>query len=364
MRVAIVVKEFPPDSIGGLQTQTKRMATALAESNEAPEVLLFTKRYGRHDDSALPFEVKRIPQLGVSPFISDLTFIMGCFFALLWHSRRIDYLQCMTIYPIGFLGLMVNRVTGIPYFAWIRGNDFYQMREVRWKRWMISQVLFDTRVLVQSPEIEDDVREYFPDIEPDIGVLGNGVDVPDDPTIPRENVVLFVGRLAPKKGVEYLIQAMTNVSQHAQLCIVGDGHERSNLESLAASLDVSVDFVGEVPPAEVREYYLRAGLLVLPSVEGEGMPNVVLEAMALGIPVVTTRSGGLPSVIDDEQTGFLVPMGDAESLAETIDRLLDDTELREQVGKNARSSIESERSWDAIVTNLCDEYSRLGNQTV
>lgn len=359
MRVAIVVKEFPPDSIGGLQTQTKRMAMALAESEDAPEIVLFTKRYGRHDDSELPFEVERVPQLGVSPFISDLTFIVGCFLTLVWQSRRIDCLQCMTIYPIGFLGLMVNRVTGVPYFAWIRGNDFYQMREVRWKRWMIRRVLADTRVLVQSPEIEEDVRAYFPDLNPDLGILGNGVDVPEKPAKPDSNLVLFVGRLAPKKGVEYLIHAMTNLEQEAQLCIVGDGPERSELEAIAASHNIDVDFRGAVPPAEVSEYYRRAGVVVLPSVKGEGMPNVVLEAMACGLPVVTTRSGGLPSVIDDKETGFFVPMADAEALAKTIDRVLDDANLREQVGKNARAYIESEHSWDAMVTNLHAEYRRV-----
>ncbi len=359
MRVAIIVKEFPPDSIGGLQTQTKRMASAITESDSETDITVFTKRYWKHDDSDHPFEVVRVPHLGVSPFISDLTFLVLCFFLLLRYSRNIDCMQCMTIYPIGFLGLMFNRVTGVPYFAWIRGNDFYQMRHIRWKRWMIGRVLSDTRVLVQSGEIEADVREFFPDINPDMGVLGNGVTMPKESAPLDSNTVLFVGRLAPKKGVRYLIQAMANVPSNAKLSIVGDGDERKNLESLAAELNVDVTFHGEVDPNQVDQFYRRATVFVLPSTEGEGMPNAVLEAMAHGLPVVTTQSGGLPTVIDDGETGYIVPMRNVDALAEQIEQLLSHKDTRKQTGQKAREYVCTERSWESLVRELQNEYVSL-----
>lgn len=360
MRVAIIVKEFPPDSIGGLQTQTKRMATALAESEEVPDVVLFTKRYRRHDnDAELPFEVVRVPQLGISPFVSDLTFLLGCFLALVWHSRRIDVLQCMTIYPIGFLGLMVNRVTGVPYFAWIRGNDFYQMRAVSWKRWMIRQVLADTRVLVQSSEIEADVRQYFSDLEPNIGILGNGINVPDETSSLEDPVVLYVGRLAPKKGVRYLIEAVEGANSEFVLWIVGDGSERERLERQAVDANREIQFFGEVLPEEVADRYLAASVLVLPSIEGEGMPNAILEAMAHGLPVVATPSGGVPSLIEDGHNGMLVPMANSAAIGKSIDKLLTDQEYRYRIGMNARSYVENNHSWGTLVNALLIEYDRL-----
>lgn len=356
MRVAIVVKEFPPDSIGGLQTQTKRMATELAEAREGSEVVLFTKRYRPHDDSELPFDVVRVPQLGVSPFVSDLTFLIGCFLALLWHSGRIDCIQCMTIYPIGFLGLMVNRITSVPYFAWIRGNDFYQMRHVWWKRWMIRRVLADTRVLVQSEEIEADVREFLPNIEINIGVLGNGITVPEETADLNSNTVLFVGRLAPKKGVEYLIKAISKVSSDAELWIIGDGDKRPKLETLANDLEIDVSFYGEVDPEEVNRFYRQASIFVLPSTEGEGMPNSVLEAMAHGVPIITTRSGGLPTIITDGQNGYLVPMRDPEAIAKRVDDLLADSSLRHNIGTNGNEYVIDNHSWDTLVSGLNNVY--------
>lgn len=356
MRVAIVVKEFPPDSIGGLQTQTKRMASALAESDAEAEIVVFTKRYRKHDDSELPFEVVRVPQLGVSPFISDLTFLTLCFFVLIWRSRNFDCMQCMTIYPIGFLGLMVNRITRIPYFAWIRGNDFYQMRHVWWKRWMIQRVLQDTRVLVQSDEIEADVREFFPHININVGVLGNGITIPEETANLDSNTVLFVGRLAPKKGLEFLIKAISEVSCDAELWIIGEGEERPKLEALAANLEVNVSFYGEVDPEKVNKFYREAGLFVLPSTEGEGMPNAVLEAMSYGVPVITTRSGGLPTIITDGQNGYLVPMRNQEAITKRIEDLFDDSRLRNRIGTNGREYVIDKHSWDTFVSSLYDIY--------
>lgn len=358
MRVAIIVKEFPPDSIGGLQTQTKRMATAIGESDSETDVVIFTKRYRNHDDSGLPFEVVRIPHLGISPFISDLTFLAFCFFSLLRYSKKFDCMQCMTVYPIGFLGFIVNYIMGIPYFAWIRGNDFYEMRHVWWKQWMIRQVLSDTRVLVQSTEIEEDVHEFFPELDPDIGVLGNGVSVPNTRSPLKSNAVLFVGRLVQKKGVKYLVEAMDNVSCEAELWIVGDGCKRGTLERLVEDLDTNVDFYGELNPDEVTEFYRQASVLTLPSIEGEGMPNVVLEAMAYGIPVITTDSGGLPTVIEDGQNGYLVPMRDSTALAEKIEQLMTDKNLRERIGKEGRNYVIKNHSWDYLVQKLELEYVR------
>ncbi len=358
MRVAIIVKEFPPDSIGGLQTQTKRMASAVAESDTETDVVVFTKRYRDHDDSELPYDVVRVPHLNVSPFISDLTFLTLCFFALIWHSRKIDCMQCMTIYPIGFLGLMVKRVTGVTYFAWIRGNDFYQMRHVWWKRWMIRQVLSDTRVLVQSKEIEVDVREFFPQLDFDIDVLGNGVTVPKKKTTFDSNRVVFVGRLAPKKGVKYLIEAMDSVTNDVVLWIIGDGQEREELECLVSKHNIKATFIGQVTPTKIDQYYRKADIFVLPSIEGEGMPNAVLEAMSHGVPVITTRSGGLPTIIENGQNGYLVPMRDPEAIAVRVDDLLNDSSLRHSMGMNGRKYVIDNHSWDTLVYRLNNVYQK------
>ena len=353
MNIAIILKTFPPDVIGGMETQTKQMATELHKAGH--DVTVFTKRFGDHDDSDVPYEVVRVRNWQRSPFVSDLTFLLFTLLALVRRRKEFDVLQCMMIYPVGFLGYVVNKLTGLPYFAWIRGGDYYLMNDVSWKRWMMRRVLEDTLVLAQSPEIRGDVLADFGDLDPEIKVLGNAVSIPDETA--SGDGVLYVGRLAPKKGLEYLLEAMTDVDAH--LTIVGDGSERDRLERRAAELDIDVTFVGEVAPEAVDSYYRDAGVFVLPSLEGEGMPNVVLEAMSWGLPVVATDSGGLPTMIEDGENGFLVPMRDSEAIAERIGELLTDTEYRENMGMVAREYVRGTHSWIWLVDELETVYDRI-----
>lgn len=354
MNVAIAVKAFPPDAIGGMETQTKRMATALHERGH--EVTVYTKRYGKPIDSDVDYEIVRVTNVRWSPFLSDLTFLVGCLLLLLRRSREYDILQCMMFYPVGFLGYVLTRINGLPYFAWIRGGDYYLMRNVFWKRWMMRRVLADTLVLSQSPEIKRDVEEDFASTSCSIEVLGNGVDVPDLNATEEVIDVLYVGRLAPKKGLEYLFEAVASIDDEPAVTVVGDGDERERIEAKAESLAIDVNFVGEVAPDEVSAYYRRAKLLVLPSIEGEGLPNVVLEAMANALPVVATTSGGLPSLIEDGKTGFVVPMRDAEALATRIVYLIDRPDERERIGENARTHVNENYRWDVIVDELETVY--------
>ncbi len=344
--VAVVLKTFPPDTIGGMETQTKQMATELYDADH--EVTVFTKRLGEHDDSDVPYEVVRVRNYKINPFISDLTFLVFTLFALLRRHKEFDILQCMMIYPIGFLGYVVNKLTGLRYFAWIRGGDYYLMNDVWWKRWMMRRVLKDTLVLAQSEEIREDVTKDFADLDCNIQILGNAVSVPDQ-TASGEGV-LYVGRLASKKGLEYLVKAMVDLD--AQLTIVGDGSERERLETLAAETDVDVTFVGEVSPDRVDEYYQAAGIFVLSSIEGEGMPNVVLEAMSWGLPVVATDSGGLPTLIENGKTGDIVPMRDPDMLRKKIEQLLENPERRNEIGAAARSHVIDHYSWESMIDEL------------
>jgi glycosyltransferase involved in cell wall biosynthesis len=358
MQVAIALKTFPPDAVGGMETQTKQMATKL--QNAGHDITVFTKQFGDHDDSDLPYDVVRVRNLQFSSFLSDLTFLVFALIEIVRRRNEFDLLQCMMIYPLGFLGYVVNKLTGLPYFAWIRGGDYYLMNNVGWKRWMMRQVLTDTLVLAQSDEIRQDVTDDFRTVDCDIKVLGNAVSIPDSTA--DGDGVLYLGRLASKKGLKYLVTAMADIE--ATLTIVGDGPERDKLEALATEIGVDTTFVGEVPPDAVDRYYESAAVFVLPSTEGEGMPNAVLEAMSWGLPVVATDSGGLPTVINDGTTGYIVPMRDPDALQAKIIELLDNPRKRQQIGNSARKEVIVNYSWDSIVDNLNTIYKNVVRSSV
>ena len=127
------------------------------------------------------------------------------------------------------------------------------------------------------------------------------------------------------------------------LTLVGEGSERSELEQLANELGLSshIEFVGYKSQAEVREYLQKTDVFVLPSF-AEGVPVSLMEAMAVGVPVVTTQVGGVSELVDNGVTGYIVPPGDPISLAEKIHILLTDVQLRNNFGLASRIKIEKE----------------------
>jgi glycosyltransferase involved in cell wall biosynthesis len=170
-----------------------------------------------------------------------------------------------------------------------------------------------------------------------------------DLDVPREPVVLFVGRLTEKKGCEYLIQAMARVQSvlpDVKLVAIGDGPLRADLEAQAAKLLHHYQFLGVQPPEVVKGWMNRARLLAAPSVtasqgDSEGLPNVVMEAQAMALPVVGTFHAGIPEAVLDGETGFLAPERDAEGLADNILRLLKDPELWQRFSRNGREHMQS-----------------------
>jgi colanic acid/amylovoran biosynthesis glycosyltransferase len=146
------------------------------------------------------------------------------------------------------------------------------------------------------------------------------------------NMVLYVGRLVPYKGCDYLLRAMQQVQQRrpeAHLVIIGDGTFRAQLESLARELGVRCQFLGEKPQKEIRTWYERARVFCGPSVTledgmSEAFGNVFSEAQAMGVPVVSFHHGGIPETMQDGITGLLAQERDVPMLAEHLLRYLED----------------------------------------
>lgn len=165
-----------------------------------------------------------------------------------------------------------------------------------------------------------------------------------DPTIPKQPMVLFIGRLVEKKGCLDLLQAMKKVNAKdpdVKLNVIGYGVLREKLEAFARDAGLNVQFLGPQPPEIVQQYLKAALMLCIPSVraqdgDSEGLGIVNLEAQASGIPVIGTLHGGIPESVEHGVTGLLSPAGDPEALAESILTLSSDTALRTKMGIAAR----------------------------
>ena len=162
----------------------------------------------------------------------------------------------------------------------------------------------------------------------------------------RGTHLIFVGRLAAVKGVPVLLDAVAAVRKEhpdVALTLVGDGPERGWIETRAAELGIAdaVRITGYLSQDRVASELAQAGLFVLPSF-AEGVPVVLMEAMATGLPVIATRIAGIPELVEDGVSGRLVPPGDADALAAAIGELLSDPGRADAMGEAGRSRVVSD----------------------
>jgi glycosyltransferase involved in cell wall biosynthesis len=178
-----------------------------------------------------------------------------------------------------------------------------------------------------------------------------------------ERVVLSVGRLSREKAHLDLLEGFNRLRKtkpeiSGKLIIVGAGPERPKLEAAAASLGCPVIFTGEV--SDVQAFYALADVFVLPS-HSEGSPNVLLEAMAENVPVVATGVGGVPEMVENNESALLVPPNDPTSLAASIERVLTDRELAQRLTKNAALLVDTRYTPENYVRSLVEIYREVLN---
>jgi glycosyltransferase involved in cell wall biosynthesis len=178
----------------------------------------------------------------------------------------------------------------------------------------------------------------------------------------HEAVIVSVGRLSYEKGHADLIRAAARLAgmpgtSPFRLVIVGDGPERQPLHKLAAQLGMEKVVIFAGFQRDTRPYYAMATVVAVPS-HSEGSPNVVLEAMAAGVPIAASRVGGVPEILQEGVTGLMVEARNPEAMAKTIFQLLSNADLRSRLGSAARERAESAHTPEAYRTALVEFYCK------
>ena len=210
-------------------------------------------------------------------------------------------------------------------------------------------------------------------VRPDrLHVIPSGVDVglfdgPHDDPFPHLSRprVAFVGRLAPQKGVIGLVRAAARLrAPNVQIVLVGDGPDRQRLEREIHALGLAdrVQVTGFVAHDRIPAVLAHVDVLVMPSVYEE-LGSALVEAMHAGVPIVATRVGGIPDVIEHGETGILVPPGDPGALASAIDDLLDDPRRAASLARRARTAAKR-YDWDVLAKSVHDIYRTLTRPSV
>lgn len=207
-------------------------------------------------------------------------------------------------------------------------------------------------------------------------VMHNGVDTTffrpmnrgesrDKLGLPRnKKLILTIRRLVYKNGLDTFIEAaalLTREFPNLLFIVIGKGPNRKLIEKRVREMriDDNVKLAGFVPERLLPLHYNAADYFVIPSSSGEGLPLVLLEAMACGLPVIATSVGGTPEIIKDMKNGALVPPRNPEALADTISKFLANKELGLTIGEEARKIVEEKFTWEENVRRLQKVYGEI-----
>jgi len=358
MKIVILVSLFPPRWLAGTEITTYFMAEHLALRGHEVHVITSLDEGLPYESCEKDFYIHRIPQIKIRFF--GVPFFYG---AIIRTLRKIDpdLIHTQSL-GFGMLALISKKMLKIPYAVWAQGDDVYHPDGFIK---LISKTVIKNADSVLA--LTGDMKRVMQNIyDRDIAVMPNGInlaDYIDEPSIKDRATmgkgILFVGRLESVKGVQYLIRAMKkvhNMIPDARLIIVGDGKEREMLESLSIQLGIQeyVQFIGKVPHEKVQTFMQQADVFVLPSLS-EGLPNVIIEAMACGLPIVVSRVGGIPEIITNDTNGYLVEAKDTESIANFIILLLQDEKLRKKLSDNNKQLVKK-YSWENVIVELESVY--------
>lgn len=345
MRIVTLTMDFPP-GIGGIQTYLYEILNRLGRSHE---IIIIT------------------PVAGKLPSTSTLSKIILKQNNAIAYWKMVHQLNPKRIL-VGHahpqLLLAAQLYLQHDYATVAYGNDFLAAQK-RWHRPLFNYLLAKSTPLITITHANATRLQTLGLSNP--VVIYPGTD-PKQFTLPtqKENtapILLTVSRLVPRKGIDLVIKtlpALLETWPDLQYVVVGDGPDQKRLQSLTQQLTVkdTVHFLGRVSDEQLKHHYHQADIFVMPnreiaeagSVEGFGI--VFLEASASGLPVIAGRSGGAVEAVQDGKTGFLVPPDDAEALTKTLHRLLNDEELRQQLGQNGRSWVETTMNWDRAAQEL------------
>lgn len=256
-----------------------------------------------------------------------------------------------------------------PYIVTGHGGDVTSLNKGLLRRLKIRCLRNARHVTVVSEHLKQRVQKLLPEINPSVismGVntknFGRQYCVPDYFGQGCKKVILFVGRLAEKKGVTYLIEAMKLID--ALLVIIGDGPLKKELEQQGRQVDQfsgwnKIKFLGAKTHEELKIIYASADVFAAPSVtarggDQEGLPTVILEAMASKLPVIATKTGGIPQLIQDGVNGLLCDEKCVGQLSDHICSLLDDKNLYNEIVNNGYQTV---KKYD--YSNIAEEYYKI-----
>ena len=374
MRILLINSEYPPIG-GGAGNASKNLAREMTRFGH--EVTVVTSRFDSlpNEEFHGGVQIIRIPalrrRLDRSGALEQGIFMLS---ASLYSMRTVrkhrpDIVLAFFGVPSGAVALGINLLLGVPYVVSLRGGDVPGFRPYDFALYhrLIGPLLHiiwrRAKVVVANSEGLRELGRSFDNNVP-IDVIPNGVSMSQFKSKDRNwdpARLLIVGRVVYQKGIDQLLNALAGLLDlDWDLTVAGDGPQREPLEKMAHQFGIAdrVRFLGWQSKDDLLGKYQQANLFVYPS-RHEGMPNVVLEAMATGLPVIASNIAGNEELVLHGKTGLLVQSDDLSGLREAIRELILAPGRRRKMGATAQKRVEEQYTWANTATQYIEVFENI-----
>lgn len=371
MRIVLTTDYYPPHFGGGVEAVVSQLASHLAAADHEVLVITIGERAAAGSEQIEGVTVRRFPGIRMSRVTGlELTISIAAQRSIKRTIAQFGpdvvnahHLYFATTLPtltaandLGVPAVLTLHVAGMESFGGWRGAvaRFYERR-------MGGRIVDQADALIAVSEAV--AVTVHPHTRSSVSVIPNGVDLrrfKPPASRQRSNArIIYVGRLIANKGPDIALSAFREVHREmsdATLLMVGDGPMRKRLENYARSNHIthSVEFLGL--REDVADLMRQSEVFVRPSFV-EGMPLTVLEAMACGLPVVASNVGGVSEIVQNGETGLVVPPGSVASVASALLRLLGDETLSRKMGEAGRTRVMKRHSWEAATAATYEVFS-------
>lgn len=356
--VAQVVEDL---KIGGLERMIENIVMSLDPQRYETYVLCLS-RGGAIADKLITHK-KNVEILNIGNYHNPLSLVK----VVRWlKMKEIDIVHTHA-YPAGVLGRLASIFAGVPCIFHHVHSTYFNLNK---RNHLIERFLarFTKKVICCSDSVKRFVSEKEGIPKDQLVVIYNGIPEPKTLKAPavkslrkgldiprNSSVIVCVASLTQHKGHRYLLEALQKID-NAYLLLIGDGPLRRKLEGKASTLNIANRVIFTGSQLEATPYMQMMDIVVLPSSEREGLGISLIEAMALSKPVIATKIGGIPEVVEDGNTGLLVRPQDSDALAQAINTLLNAPDLSRKMGINGRKKYQEMFTLKYMIKGLEEMY--------
>ncbi len=391
MNICIFAKGLPVHVTGGMEIHVQGLVDGLIKKQH--HVTVITTRHPQGLEKEEKGDL-RIYYVGDRPLKCTKRFYEESvrLFEKLNNEEKFDIVHSQSTSGYGFAKSCSKE---IPFIATLQGtalNEFKSALNARSIKSLVmalyilyNDVIFGEddkvvceradRIIAVSKELKEDIKKQYKVPEEKFVLIQNGIDtdicqpgldvtsLKDKYGLGNKRIILTIGVMTGQKGHDLLLQVLPGLlkeKNNVKLLLVGFGPHLEKLKSLAEKLHAADDvvFTGKIPHDELQFYYNLADIFVFPTQRVEAGPLVVPEAMACGRPVIASRIGGIPTVIEDHKDGILIEPGNLKELKERILEVLNDEELAKNLGNNARKKVLERYSVNRMVEDTIAVYEK------